>query len=51
MENEIVRKPFADKNMAKAYCQTRIYLYPVIATEYYGSTLAETKACGTLANI
>jgi len=51
VKNVIVKQPVSDKDMAEAYCQARLHLYPVITTEYYGSTLAESQACGTPAII
>ena len=51
VKNVIVKQPVSDRDMAEAYCQARLHLYPVITTEYYGSTLAESQACGTPAVI
>ena len=50
-KNVFIKQPNADKYMAEVYRQARVHLYPVIKTEYYGSTLAETQACGTPAVI
>ncbi|MBT3990833.1 MAG: glycosyltransferase [Rhodospirillaceae bacterium] len=49
--NVIVKSPGADPEMAAAYCRARLHFYPVIANEYYGSTLAESQASGTPAII
>ena len=51
IKNVFVKQPVSDRDMAKAYCRARLHLYPVIKTEYYGSTLAESQACGTPAVI
>jgi len=51
VKNVFVKQPVSDGDMAEAYCQARLHLYPVITTEYYGSTLAESQACGTPAVI
>jgi hypothetical protein len=45
-KNVFLKKPSSDRDMAKAYCEARLHLYPVIQSEYYGSTLAESQACG-----
>jgi hypothetical protein len=50
-KNVIVKQPVSDRDMAKAYCEARLHLYPVIKSEYYGSTLAESQACGAPAII
>jgi hypothetical protein len=50
-DNVIVKSPSADAEMAAAYAQARVHFYPVIETEFYGSTLAESQASGTPAVI
>ncbi|MFP6710466.1 MAG: glycosyltransferase [Rhodospirillales bacterium] len=50
-QNVIVKSPEADPEMAAAYTNARAHLYPVIGTEFYSSTLAESQASGTPAII
>ncbi len=50
-KNVIVKSPGSDGEMAAAYSAARVHLYPLIATEFYGSTLAESQASGTPAVI
>jgi hypothetical protein len=47
----IVKSPGSDSDMAAAYRKARVHFYPVIATEFYGLTLAESQAAGTPAVI
>jgi len=49
--NVIIKSPVSDSEMAAAYSSARVHFYPVIGSEYYGSTLAESQACGTPAVI
>lgn len=41
-----VLRPLADPGMAAAYRAARVHLYPEVAGETYGFTLAESQACG-----
>lgn len=41
-----IKTPMADVEMSAAYRNARLHLYPVIATEIYASTLAESQASG-----
>ncbi len=49
--NVRVKSPSSNSEMAAAYSSARVHLYPVIGSEFYGSTLAESQACGTPAVI
>ncbi len=42
----VIRRPFADPDMAEAYRAARVHLYPGAANEVYCSTLAESQAVG-----
>jgi len=41
-----IERPKADSGMAEDYRAARAHLYPVMETEMYCSTLAESQACG-----
>ncbi len=49
--NVSVKSPDSDSEMAAAYRSARVHFYPVIGSEFYGSTLAESQASGTPAVI
>jgi glycosyltransferase involved in cell wall biosynthesis len=46
-----VKSPGAEKDMVAVYSSARVHFYPVIAMEFYGSTLAESQATGAPAII
>ena len=41
-----IKAPLGDTQMAEIYAEARVHLYPPIASEMYGSTLAESQARG-----
>ena len=42
----LIKPPLSDGAMAKVYGGAKLHLYPIIETEMYGSTLAESQATG-----
>lgn len=45
-DNVIIKQPSSDTDMAAAYVNARVHFYPVVATDFFCSTLAETQASG-----